>query len=323
MPKIIIQVAALALNAFFIAATASAETYPSRPVRWIIPFPPGGGGDLVGRVIGQKLAASMGQPVIIDNRSGASATIGTDLIAKAAPDGYTIGLIISNHSVNPALFKKLPYDSIKDFAPITLIGYGLFILVVHPSVPAKSVQDLIALARSQPGKLNAGVPSTGTIGHLALEQLKSLYKVDLVHILYKGAGPAIIDLLGGHVQVVFSSFPSVQSFVKDGRLRALCVTSAKRSPVAPDLPTCHEAGAEGLVLSDWWGLVAPARTNKAIIARLNSEVVKALALPDIRERLQGVGGDLVGNTPEEFAAFLHAGQEKWGQVIRDAGIKAE
>jgi tripartite-type tricarboxylate transporter receptor subunit TctC len=190
-------------------------------------------------------------------------------------------------------------------------------------VPAKSLPELIALIKAQPGKMNAAVASTGTIGHLALEQLKSLYGVDVMPILYKGAGPAVTDLLGGQVQLMFSSFPSVQPYIKAGRLRALAVTSAKRSPIAPDIPTAVELGADGLVLNDWWGIVAPPRTDKAIVARLHAEFVKALAAPDVRERIQGLGAEIVGNTPEEFGAFIRAGVVKWGKVVRDAGIKPE
>ena len=265
----------------------------------------------------------MGQQVVVENRVGASGTIGTAMIAKAAPDGYTIGLIISNHFVNPALFKKLPYDSVKDFAPIMLIANGLFALVVHPSVPIKSMQELIALAKAQPGKLNIGIASTGTIGHLAYEQLKAQNKVELTPVLYKGAGPAVADLLGGHTQVMFSSYPSVQQYIQSGRLRALAVTSEKRSTVAPEIPTAVEAGAAGLILNDWWGLVAPAGTDKAIISRLHDELAKALASPEVMKRLREVGAEIVANTPDEFAASIPSGIAKWSKVIRDAGIEAE
>jgi len=302
---------------------SSADTYPSRPIKLIIPFPPGGGSDVVGRVLGQWLSTSMGQQVVVENRVGASGTIGTAMIAKAAPDGYTIGLIISNHFVNPALFKKLPYDSVKDFAPIMLIANGLFALVVHPSVPIKSMQELIALAKAQPGKLNIGIASTGTIGHLAYEQLKAQHKVELTPVLYKGAGPAVADLLGGHTQVMFSSYPSVQQYIQSGRLRALAVTSEKRSTVAPEIPTAVEAGAAGLILNDWWGLVAPAGTDKAIISRLHDELAKALASPEVMKRLREVGAEIVANTPDEFAASIPSGIAKWSKVIRDAGIEAE
>jgi len=301
----------------------AADVYPSKPIRMILPFPPGGGTDVVGRVLGQHMSASMGQPMVVENRVGASGTIGSNLIAKAAPDGYTFGIVISNHLVNPALFKELPYDSVKDFAPITLIGYGLFALVVHPSVPASNLQELIALAKAKPNTLNVAIASTGTIGHLAWEQLKATQKIEMTPILYKGAGPAVTDVLAGHVQVMFASYPSVQAHIKAGKLRVLAVTSEKRSPIAPDVPTAVEAGVPGLVLNDWWGFVAPAGTDKAIIDRLRAETVKALALPEVQARLQGVGADIVGSTPEEFATLISAGIEKWGQVVRNAGIKAE
>ena len=319
----LVSIIALAICTIISATAALAQEYPNRPIRWIVLFPPGGGSDLISRLLGQKMAAGLGQQIVIDNRTGASGIIGSEIIARANPDGYTIGMIISSHSVNPALFKKLPYESVKDFAPITLIGYGLFALVVHPSVPARSVSELIALAKAQPGKLNAAVASTGTIGHLALEQLKLLYKVDMASILYKGAGPAVTDTVGGQVQVMFASYPSVQPFIKADRLRVLAVTSAKRSAAAPDVPTAAEQGFDGLVLSDWWGLVAPANTSKAIITRLNTEAKKALALPDVREKLQGLGADIVGSSPEEFGTLIRTGVVKWGKVVRDAGIKPE
>lgn len=326
MCKNLIQMAIAAVACITLLGSGtvfSADAYPSRPIRLIIPFPPGGGTDVVGRVLGQSLTASMGQQIVVENRAGASGTIGTNMIAKAPADGYTIGIIISNHFVNPALFKSLPYDSARDFAPITLIANGLFALVVHPSLPVKSVSELIALAREQPGKLNIGIASTGTIGHLAYEQLKALKKIELTPVLYKGAGPAVADLLGGHTQVLFSSFPSVQQYIQSGRLRALAVTSDRRSMAAPDLPTASEAGVEGLVLNDWWGLVAPAGTDKAIIARLHSEIIKAIATPEVQKRLRDVGAEIVANTPEEFAASIPPGIAKWSKVIRDAGIEAE
>jgi len=301
----------------------AADPYPIRPIRMILPFPPGGGTDVVGRVLAQHMSASMGQPIVVENRVGASGTIGTNVIAKAPPDGYTFGIIISNHLVNPALFKQLPYDSVKDLAPITLIGYGLFALVVHPSVPANSMQDLIALAKAKPNALNVAIASTGTIGHLAWEQLKATQKIEMTSILYKGAGPAVADVLSGQVQVIFASYPSVQAHINAGKLRALAVTSEKRSPIAPNLPTAAEAGVPGMVLNDWWGFAAPAGTDKAIVARLRNETVKALALPEVQTRMQGLGADIVGSTPEEFATLISTGIEKWGLVVRNAGIQAE
>lgn len=321
MNKPIFHVVAAALLLSF-ADAAWSQAYPARPLRWIVLFPPGGGSDIVSRILGQKVSASLGQQVVIDNRTGGSGVIGTDIIAKATPDGYTIGMIISSHLVNPALMKKLPYDSANDFAPITLIAYGLFALVVHPSVPAASLKELVAHVKANPGKLNSPV-TTGTIGHLALELFKSTYGVDVASIPYRGAGDAVTGLLGGQVQVAFASFPSVQPFIKAGKLRALAVTSAKRSPIAPDLPTAAELGAESLVLSDWWGMVAPAGTDKAIVNRLNREIVAALALPDVKERMLGLGAEIVASSPDEFAQLIRNGIPKWGKVMRDAGIKPE
>lgn len=313
----------LLLVLFFSYGAHADDAYPSRPLRMILPFPPGGGTDVVGRVLAQHMSASMGQPIVVENRTGASGTIGTNAIAKAAPDGYTFGIIISNHLVNPALFKELPYDSVKDFAPITLIGNGLFVLVVHPSVRANTLTELIALAGAKPGELNVAIASTGTIGHLAYEQLKATQKIEMTPILYKGAGPAVTDVLSGHVQVMFASYPSVQAHISAGKLRALAVTSEKRSPIAPQIPTATEAGVPGMVLNDWWGFVAPAGTDKAVVARLQKETLKALALPEVQTRLQGVGAEIVGSTPDEFAALLSDGIRKWSEVVRNAGIKAE
>ena len=321
MKNLIIRFAAAVLlcaGTFGSMPASSADTYPSRPIKLIIPFPPGGGSDVVGRVLGQWLSTSMGQQVVVENRVGASGTIGTAMIAKAAPDGYTIGLIISNHFVNPALFKKLPYDSVKDFAPIMLIANGLFALVVHPSVPVKSMQELIALAKAQPGKLNIGIASTGTIGHLAYEQLKAQHKVEFTPVLYKGAGPAVADLLGGHTQVMFSSYPSVQQYIQSGRLRALAVTSEKRLSLYPDVPTLNEVSPKVQAVS-WVGISAPAQTPLAITQRLD----KALAAPEVMKRLREVGAEIVANTPDEFAASIPSGIAKWSKVIRDAGIEAE
>jgi tripartite-type tricarboxylate transporter receptor subunit TctC len=303
--------------------SAAADPYPIRPIRMILPFPPGGGTDVVGRVLAQHMSASMGQPIVVENRAGASGTIGTAAIAKAAPDGYTFGIIISNHLVNPALFKQLPYDSVKDLKPITLIGNGLFALVVHPSVPARSLQDLIALARSKPNALNVAIASNGTIGHLAWEQLKATQSIEMTPILYKGAGPAVADVLSGQVQVIFASYPSVQAHIQAGKLRAIAVLSERRSPIAPELPTAAEAGVPSLTLSDWWGFVAPAGTSKAIVDRLHAETQKALAIPEVQSRLRGLGAEIVGNSPEEFSNLIASGIEKWGQVVRNAGIKAE
>lgn len=322
MTKLISRVAIAVGLALCAAGTAWTQTYPSRPIRWIVPFPAGGAADLVSRILVEKLSSSLGQQIVIDNRGGAGGVIGTDIVAKAAPNGYTIGTIIFSHMVNPALFRKLPYDSANDFAFITLIANGLFVLLVHPSVRAASLKELVAYAKVNPAKLNGAV-IPGTIGHLALERMKSIYNIDIATIPYKGAAPAVTDLLGGQVQILFTGFGPVQQFIKSGKLRALAVTSAQRSPVAPELPTAAELGAEGLVLTDWWGVVAPARTDKVIVARLNAEIVKVLALPDVKDRLFGLGAEIVASKPEEFDALIRAGIPKWSKLAQDAGIKPE
>ena len=310
---------ALAIAQFAIAQS----TYPSRAVRLVVPFPPGGGTDAISRIVGQRLGESLAQQVVIDNRSGAGGIIGTDIIAKAAPDGHTIGMIISAHSVNPVLYSKLPDDSVKSFAPISLVAYGLYVVVVHPALPVKSMQELIAHAKANPGHINVALAGAGSPGHLAVEQLKSAYNTNLNSVLYKGSGPAVTDLVAGQVQLLFASFPAVQQLIAAGRLRALATTSAKRSPVAPDLPTAAEAGIPNFIVGEWYGLTAPSGTDQAIIARLNKEIVKALAVPEVKDRLLGLGAEIVGSTPQDFGKFLQAEITKQGKLLRDAGIKVE
>ncbi|MBI4192212.1 MAG: tripartite tricarboxylate transporter substrate binding protein [Betaproteobacteria bacterium] len=289
----------------------------------MVPFPPGGGTDAISRILGQRLGESLGQQVVVDNRSGAGGIVGTNIIATAVSDGHTIGMVSSAHSINPALYEKLPYDSVKSFAPITLVAHGLYVVAVHPALPAKSMQELIAYAKANPGKINVALAGAGSAGHLAMEQLKSTYGINLTGVLYRGSGPAVTDLVAGQVQLLFASFPSVQQLIAAGRLRALAATSAKRSPVAPDLPTAAEAGIPNFIVGESYGMVAPAGTDRAIIARLNSDIVKALAVPEVRDRLLGLGAEIVGGTPQEFGVFLQAEIDKAGKVVRQAGIKVE
>jgi tripartite-type tricarboxylate transporter receptor subunit TctC len=303
---------------------AAAQTYPDRPIRLIAPFAAGGPSDIMARLVSQKLNESMGQPVVVDNRAGAGGAVGCEIAARAAPDGYTLLLGSSgNLSVNPSLYKKLPYDPVKDFQPITQLEAGPQVLVVHPAVAAESVQELIALAKAKPHALNFASGGTGTGNHLASELFKATAGIDIVHVPYKGTGQALTDLVGGQVQMMMSSLLPAMPQVKAGRLRALAVTSAKRTPVLPDLPTIAESGMPGFETTSWHGILVPARTPKTIAARLHDELVKMLAQPDVRARFTSEGIDAIGNTPQEFAAYIRSETVKYAKVIQQAGIKAD
>ena len=303
-------------------AAALAQPYPSRPIRLIVPYPPGGATDIVARMLGQKLGDVFGQQVVIDNRAGGGQVIGTDLAAKAAPDGYTLILVSITHTINPALHKKLPYDSIKDFTPITLVAASPQILIVHPSVAAKSVSELIALAKGKAGGLNYASSGNGSGGHLAMELFKSMTGTRMTHIPYKGAGPALTDLIAGQTQAMFTSPLAALPHVKTGKLRALAMASKTRSLAAPDLATVGET-VPGYEASLWYGLLAPAGTAKPIVARLHGEVVTALKLSDVVERLSSQGVEPIGSTPEELAAFMKSETAKWGKVVREANIRLD
>jgi tripartite-type tricarboxylate transporter receptor subunit TctC len=303
---------------------AAAQQYPTRPIRMIIGFPPGGGTDIVGRIVGQRLSEVLGQQILPDNRGGASGQIAAELAAKAPPDGYTVMMAhIAAISILPSLIPKLPYDPQKDFAPITLVAIGPNLLVVHPSVPARSVKELVALAKARPGQLQYASPGAGTVQHLAGELFKLQAKVDMLHVPYKGSGQSIVDLIAGHVHLDFDSVPPVLPHVRSGRLRALAVTSEKRFSILPDIPTVTEGGVPGFDMSTWWGLVAPAAVSKDIIARLQAETVKVLRQPDVKEKIAFAGADTVGNTAEEFAAFIRAERVKYARIVKDANIKLD
>ena len=314
--------AALALSAPH--AAAAAEPYPARPVRFVVAFPPGGGTDIIARSIAQKLGERLGQQVLVDNRPGAGGNIGTDLVAKSSPDGYTLLMGSAGPlAINASLFARMPFDPIKDLAPVTLAASTPNVLVVHPSLPAATVRELIALAKARPGEINFASSGHGTPAHLAGELFNSMAGVKLIHVPYKGAAPALADLLGGQVQLMFSTMPPALPHVKDGKLRALAVTSLKRSPAAPDLPTVDEIALPGFEANTWHGVVVPAGTPGAIVARLNREIVAILHLPDVVERLSGQGAEALGSTPEEFAAYIKSESVKWAKVVRDSGAKAE
>ena len=305
-------------------AAAAADAYPAKPVRFVVAFPPGGGTDIIARSIAQKLTERIAQQVVVDNRPGAGGNIGTDIVAKSAPDGYTLLMGSAGPlAINASLFVKMPFDPIKDLAPVTLAASTPNVLVVHPSLRAATVKELIALAKARPGEINFASSGHGTPAHLAGELFNSMAGVKMVHVPYKGAAPALADLLGGQVQLMFSTMPPALPHVKDGKLRALAVTSAKRSPAAPDLPTVDEIALPGFEANTWHGVVAPAGTPRAIIARLNREIVAILHLPDVVERLSAQGAEPVGSTPEEFAAYIGSETLKWAKVVRDSGAKAE
>ncbi len=306
-------------------AGAFAQAYPAKPIHLVVPYPAGGPLDIMARAIGQKLTEAWKQPVIVDNRAGAGGNIGADAVAKAAPDGYTLLMgAVATHAINPVLYSKIPYDPIKDFAPVALVAQVPNILVVNPSVPAKSVRELIELARAKPGSLNFASGSTGSTGHLAGELFNTMAGVKMVHIPYKGAAPATTDLLSGQVQLMFDNLASALPNVKAGKLRALAVTTLKRSPAVPDLPTIAESGLPGFDLTTWFGLFVPAGTPPEIVAKLNAEVVRALNAKDMRERLEKMGTEPpADNTPEHFAAFVRSEAAKYAKVVKASGARVD
>jgi tripartite-type tricarboxylate transporter receptor subunit TctC len=305
------------------AAPGSAQGYPAKPVRLIAASSPGSAVDIVARIIAQKLSEQLGQQVIVDNRAGAGGNLGAEVAAKAPPDGYTLFMGTPAHAINTGLYRKLDYDLVRDFAPISQVTSGQYAIVVHPSLPVKSVKDLIALARAKPGQLNYASAGTGNATHLAGELFNSLARVNLVHVPYKGSGPGMVDVMGGQVQIMFPNLTAALPQVKSGKLRALAVTGQKRTPVAPDLPTVIEAGIPGYVVTSWFGVLAPAATPRPIVQRLNAELAKLAKAPDMRERLAGEGAEPISSTPEQFAAFIKTEIEQWTKVVRAAKISAE
>ncbi|MEW6334373.1 MAG: tripartite tricarboxylate transporter substrate binding protein [Thermodesulfobacteriota bacterium] len=297
--------------------------YPERPIRLIIPFPPGGNTDIIARSIGTELSKNLGVTVVIENRGGAGGMLGSEIVAKAPPDGYTIMMVSASHVINPSMQKRIPYDTINDFAGISMVADVPTVLVVHPSVQAKTLKELIALARANPDKLNFASSGKGTVGHLSGELLKSMADIKMVHVPYKGNGPAMIDLLAGYVQMLFSSMPSALPHIQTGAIRSVVMTGAKRSSAAPTIPTMAEAGLPGFEVSTGFGMFAPAKTPRPIIKRLHAEVVKSLQSPAVRQSLAGQGAEPVGSTPEEYDAFVRSEIAKWAKVCKDAGIQPE
>jgi tripartite-type tricarboxylate transporter receptor subunit TctC len=313
-----------AFFAFMISAAAVAQTYPDKPVRVVVPFPAGGAADIVARQVVQGLSSGFGTQFIVDNRAGAGGAIGAEVVARAAPDGQTLLFASSSAlSINPHIGAKLPYDALRDFTPVVLVGFAPNVLVIHPSVPAKSVKELIAFARTKPGALNFASNGSGTLSHLTGELFMQRAGIKMVHVPYKGAAPATIDTMAGNVSVLFAAYPSVSAQERSGRLRALAVTSAKRVAVAPNLPTVAEAALPGFESSQWWGLYGPAGLPAPIVNRLNAEANKVLKTPDMKKRLAGDGADPAGGTPQELGAYHRADYEKWAKVVKAAGIKAE
>ena len=306
------------------AAPAIAQSYPSRPIRLIVPYPPGGGTDIVGRVIGQKLHEALGQPVVIDNRGGAGGTIGTAAAAKAAPDGYTLVLVPTSHVINPSIYSKLSYDTEKDFAPITMAAAAAILMAAHPSVPASTMRQLVEAAKAQPQTIsNYGSAGAGTVFHLTGELFKQLSGLPLQHVPYRGGAPTVTALLGGEIPVAFETMLALQSHVRAGTLRALAITSAQRSAIMPDIPTAAEAGFPSLVADNSYALFAPAGTPAPIVEQLHRVTVAALALPEVRDKLREQGAEVVGNSPAELAAYVAAEIPKWAALARQAGLKPE
>ena len=308
-----------------LATAAFAQPYPSKPIRFVVPFPPGGPLDIMGRAIAQKLADVWGQPVVVDNRPGAGGGIGAEIVAKSPGDGYTLLMgAVSTHAINPSLYAKVPYDPQKDFVPVALVAQVPNILVVNPSLPVQSVKELIDYARAKPGALSFGSGSTGSTGHLAGELFKTMAGVDMVHIPYKGGAPAMQDLLAGQTQIMFDNLANALPQVKAGKLRALAVTTLKRAPTLPDLPTVAESGLPGFDLTTWFGVFVPAGTPRETVAKLNAEIVKALASKDLADRLAAMGAaPPENNTPESFAAFVRAEAAKYAQVVKRSGARVD
>jgi tripartite-type tricarboxylate transporter receptor subunit TctC len=305
------------------AAGAGAQGYPVKPVRLVVTYAPGGAVDMVGRLVGQKLAEAFGRQVLVENRPGGNANIGTEVVVRAPADGYTLLVASSAHATNMTLFRKLPYDTLRDFAPVTQVGYAPQVLAQHPSLPAKSVTELMALARARPGQLNYASGGNGSSQHLTGELFKMTGKLDIVHVPYKGGAPALVDVIGGQVAYMFINTLEVLPHVRGNRLRALAVASSKRTPVLPDAPTFGESGLPGFEAVAWWGLLAPAGTPREIVARLQTEAARALATQELKDRFAALGAEPVGSTPEEFGAFLRREIDKWGRVIRTLDLRAD
>ena len=307
-----------------IAGSAAAQSnYPTKPIRFVVPYPPGGFTDILARVIGQKLTDSWSQPVLVENRGGGGSTIGSDIVAKSPPDGYTLLMVAPDLAINPSLYAKLPYDTLRDFAPVTRVAWGPIALVVHPSVPASTVKELVSFAKSRSQPLSYASGGNGTGGHLAMELFKTMTGIELVHVPYKGIAPASTDLIGGSTSLMFLQVAVAKPHVLAAKLRALAVGGAQRSQAMPQVPTVAESGLAGFDVNPWFGVVTRAESPREAVSRLNGEIRKIMQLPDIRERLATQGGDPVTDTPEEFAAFLKADIAKWAKVVKESGARVD
>ena len=305
-----------------VSAASKSQSFPAKSIRWISPWPAGGANDIFSRAIGQKIAESLGQQVLVDNRPGAAGTIGSDLAAKAPADGYTVVMGSSpTHAIAPALYPALPYDPVRDFAAVTLVGSVPNVLVLHPSVPARNVKELIAVAKARPGKLNFASTGNGTSQHLSAELFKFMAGVDMVHIPYKGTAPALTELVAGQVDLAFENMPALIPHIQAGRLRALAVTTSKRSAIMPELPTIAEAGLPGYDASVWFGVFVPAGTPRPVIDRLHAEILKALQTPDLKSRMVSMGTEVSGMGPDDFSAYVRKEIPKWANLVKAAGVK--
>lgn len=314
---------ALLAGLLLTAGTVAAQSYPARPIRLIVPFAPGGGTDITARAIALKLTEAWKQTVVVDNRAGANGTIGVDIAAKSAPDGYTITMISSSHAVNVGLIPRLPYDLMNDLIPITQATSQPYVMVIHPSVPAKTVKEFIAYAKSKPGGVNYGSSGTGGISHLGGALLGQIAGIEMVHIPYKGGAPSTLDLIAGQIQMQLGTLLLTGPHIRSGKLRVLAVTTPKRWPGTPDLPTMQEAGVPGFAITQWYGLLAPAKTPPPVVAKLNQEISRQLHQPDVKERLAADGADAVGNSPAEFGAHIRSEIAKYSKLVKQIGLKAE
>ena len=318
-----VRLIALVLCSIFVSAAGAQEAYPSRPVKFILPFPPGGGTDILGRVIAEQLSANLGQPVVTENRGGAGGNVGAEAAAHSAPDGYTILLVAPTVAISPSLYSKLNYDPVKDLAPISLVATVPNVMITNPSVEAKNLQEFIELARSRPGAMNYGSGGAGTSNHLAGELFNIVTGTKLVHVPYKGVNLAMQGVLAGEIQLVFIGIPAALPHIKAGKLRALALVAPQRSPALPEVPTVAEAGLKDFEVTTWYGILAPAGTPRPIVSRLNAELVKIMHTPDVKERLASMATDPLTSTPEEFAAYLKQEIAKWGDVVRKSNLKAD
>jgi tripartite-type tricarboxylate transporter receptor subunit TctC len=307
----------------FLSCVPAHAQYPTKPVRFILPFPPGGGTDTLGRAIGNRLSEGLGQQIVIDNRPGAGANIGAELAAKSPPDGYTLFMVTATHAINATLYQNLAYNLVKDFSPVSELGTTAMVVVVHPSIPVKSVKELIAFAKAHPGDLSHSSSGTGSITQLAGELFKNHTGIKMLHIPYKGGGPSVIALVSGEASVGFTTTPSCIYQIQSGRLRGLAVTTPKRSPFLPDLPTVAEAGVAGYAAEAWYGMLVPAGTSKEIIARLHEDSVKALQFDDVKKRFDATGLVPIGGSPEDLGSYIHTEIEKWGKVVKALNLRVD